>query len=158
MALLLVPSASLANFQAQDWELTLVGSGSSDEDFDANAISANVGLGYFFTDQLEVAFRQGFSFADIGDESSWAASSRIAADWHFDLGNWQPYIGAQFGANYGDDVDCTMLAGPEGGVKYFVNTTTFIFASVEYQVYFDDQGEESSDAAWVYGLGIGFRF
>ena len=53
------------------------------------------------------------------------------------------------------------MAGPEGGVKYFVNNTTFIFGSVQYQFFFedDDDAEDSfDDGQWVYALGIGFRW
>ena len=72
-----------------------------------------------------------------------------------------PYIGANIGYAYGDQVNDTFLAGPEGGVKYFVNNTTFIFLSVEYQFFFDEGDDIEgafSDGQFVYGLGIGFKF
>jgi hypothetical protein len=83
-------------------------------------------------------------------------TTALALDWHFDLGQWQPYIGANVGFAYGDLND-TGFAGPEGGVKYFVNSTTYIEASVAYSWFFDSD-EDLDDGQFVYGLGIGFRW
>jgi hypothetical protein len=160
-SLLMLPAAAQAQFHVGDWELTLTGSGASDNDLDANTIAANVGLGYFVTDQIELALRQGVGFADNEAESSWNASTRVAADFHFDFDRIQPFVGGSFGGIYGDDTEDTFLAGPEGGVKFFVNDTTFIFAMVEYQFFFedeDDADEAFDDGQFVYSLGIGFRF
>ena len=161
LGLFLLPTVAQAQFDEGDWEMTLTGSGSSDNDFDATVLSVDVAVGYFFTDALEAGVRQGLAIADTGDDSNWAGSTRVFLDYHFDLDRWQPYVGAQFGYIYGDDVHDTFVAGPEAGVKYFVNATTFVFASVEYQFLFDD-GDDADDAIddgrFVYGLGIGFKW
>ena len=55
----------------------------------------------------------------------------------------------------------TWEAGPEAGLKYYVNSNTFVFASVQYEFFFDKNSSASeafSDGEFVYGLGIGFRF
>src|SRR5688572_13475039 len=161
LGLFLMPAAAQAQFDEGDWEMTLTGSGTSDNDFDATTLAFDVGIGYFFTDGLEAGVRQGLGVADTGGDSSWAGSTRVFLDYHFDLDRWQPYIGASFGYIYGDDTHETFIAGPEGGVKYFVNSTTFIFASIEYQFLFDeaDDAEDSvDDGLFVYGLGIGFKW
>ena len=47
------------------------------------------------------------------------------------------------------------FAGPEGGVKYFVNTTTFVQAIVSYEFNL----QEGLDAgAFTYGLALGFKW
>jgi len=81
--------------------------------------------------------------------------TRVAADWVFDLGRWQPFVGASAGYTYGDDINDSWVGGPELGVDWFVNNTTFVFASVGYD--FDLQ-EGLDSGAWQYALGIGFRF
>ena len=153
--LALLPTVASAQFQQGDWELTLTGSGNSDKDFDTTALSVGGTIGYFFTDQIEASFRQTVSFFDSdAGGSSIAATSAVGGDFHFDLDRWQPFIGGSIGYTYGDDVEESFFAGPEGGVKYFVNNTTFIFGQIAYLFNFD----ESDSDFFSYQLGIGFRW
>lgn len=158
----LAPCAAMAQFQMGDKELTLNGNGSSDDDFDNTVFSVEAGLGYFFNKNLEGLVRQGVSVVDIpGSNDLWNGSTRLGLDYHFDLQQWQPFLGASIGYLYGDSVEETFIAGPEVGVKAFVNTTTFILASVEYQILFEDADEaddQFDDGRFVYNLGIGFRW
>jgi hypothetical protein len=153
VAVLAMPILAQAQFHQSDWELTLSGSGSNDKDFDSGAFSIAGSLGYFVSDQLEISGRQGIVWADGG--SAWSGDSRIAVDYHFDLGRWVPFVGGNIGYVYGDNTDDSWIAGPEGGVKYFVNDTTFIQANVAYEFDLNDGFDEG---AFFYGLGIGFRF
>lgn len=53
------------------------------------------------------------------------------------------------------------IIGPEGGIKYFIVPSSFIFASIEYNILFDeadDLSETYDDGRIVYGLGLGVRF
>ena len=106
--------------------------------------------------------RQSVGYTDIGvSGSSWNGSTRIAIDYHFDLGRWQPYVGGNIGFVYGDAVRDTWEAAPEAGVKFFVNSTTFIQLSAEYQFFFDTDSDASSsfsDGQFIYGVNIGFRW
>jgi hypothetical protein len=158
----LSPCAAMAQFQMGDKELTLNGNGSSDKDFDNNVFSVEASLGYFFNKNLEVLVRQGVSVVDIpGSDDLWNGSTRLGLDYHFDLQQWQPFLGASIGYLYGDSVKESFIAGPEVGLKAFVNTTTFILASVEYQILFEDADEaddQFDDGRFVYNLGIGFRW
>jgi hypothetical protein len=173
VALLLLPaSAVLAadeDFPGLDqgtFELTLTGSGSSNNDADAGVASLQGSFGYFLIDQLEILVRQGVGYADndnlTGGGTSVTASTAVALDYHFDLDRWQPFIGVGIGYNYGDsDVDETFFAGPEAGVKYFVNSTTFIYGLVQYQWFFDDAEDiedNTDDGSFLYGVGIGFTW
>ncbi|HEY7120337.1 MAG TPA: hypothetical protein VH475_27360 [Tepidisphaeraceae bacterium] len=163
-ALAILPAmAASAQFSAGDWELTLSGQGSNGPDFDGTAWSVDGQIGYFLTKELEVSLRQTVTYTDIGvtagGGSAWAGASRIAADWNFDMGRWVPYIGANIGYVYGDGVHDSFEAGPEAGIKFFVNSTTFIRFGAEYEFFFDNgSGNTFSDGQFIYGLGIGFRW
>jgi hypothetical protein len=162
LALLLAPAISQAQFKQGDWELTLSGQGSNGPDFNGFSAAAAGNLGYFLTDALELGVRQTISYTDIGiPGSALNGSTAVAADWNFDIGRFVPYIGGSIGFVYGDAVSDSWFAGPEGGLKYFVNNTTFIFLSVQYQFFFNQDSNASdafSDGQFLYGLGIGFRF
>lgn len=149
------------------WELTLGGSASNGPDFDGVNAAATVGIGYYLTDRLEIVGRQSLTYTDLtggGKGSALNASTAVALDYHFQLGDhgeFQPFIGGNIGYVYGDTVNDSFEAGPEGGIKYYVNSNTFIVATVQYQFFFDkgsDASEAFSDGQFIYGLGIGFRF
>ncbi|PKN11848.1 MAG: hypothetical protein CVU69_10240 [Deltaproteobacteria bacterium HGW-Deltaproteobacteria-4] len=161
LGFLLAPGAAMAQFQMGDMELTLNGNGSSDNDFDATVTSVELSLGYFMNANLEGIVRQGVSYIDVPGDNIWNGSTRLGLDYHFDLQMWQPFVGASIGMIYGDMVKDQFIAGPEVGIKAFVNTTTFILASVEYDVLFEDADEvddQFSDGRYVYNLGVGFRW
>lgn len=163
-----VSACSVASAQSdveRQWELLLNGAGSSNQDFDAHTINANFQLGYYFTDQWQVNLRQGIGFSDSdGGGSNWVGATRVGVDYHFDFGQDQrfvPFVGVEAGYLYGDDVDETWAAGPEAGVKAYVNDTTFIYGSVLYEFLFDSAEDADSaldDGQFVYSLGIGFRW
>jgi hypothetical protein len=161
-ALAILPAmAANAQFQASDWELTLSGSGRNGPDFNGTDFGVNFSLGYFATKELEIAVRQSVNYADDqGAGSVWDGTTDLALDYHFDLGRWQPYIGANIGYRYGE-VHNTFQAGPEAGVKYFVNASTFIQLGVQYEFFFDNDSRASdafSDGQFIYGLGLGFKW
>lgn len=162
LAALFAPAVAMAQFDAGDWELTLSGSGASDNEFDDNFIGFDGSLGYFFNDNLEAGVRQGIDIASVqGADDDFGGSTRVFADWHFDLDRWQPFLGANIGYLYGDLVHDTWIASPEAGLKWFANRTTFIYGMVEYQFFFDeaDEADEAfNDGQWVYTLGIGFKW
>lgn len=161
LALMVGPVAAMAQYQMGDRELTLSGSGSSDNSFDTTTFSTEVSFGYFYSDNLEGAIRQGVAVADQPGDNSWNGSTRLAMDYHFDMQEFQPYLGVNIGYLYGDNVNETFLGGPEGGLKAFVNETTFVILSVEYQVLFedaDDADDQFDDGRFVYGLGLGFKW
>lgn len=148
-------------FQQGDLELTLGGSGSSDESLDGTVLNIEAGLGYFMTQNFEAVLRQGISYADIPGDDSWNASTRLSLDYNFDMEGWYPYLGVNIGYFYGDPVEEQFIAGPEGGVKIFVNKTTFIIAGIEYQFLFEDSKDADDnfdDGRFVYQVGVGFTF
>ena len=161
-ALLLVPTLAKAQVE-NPWEMTLGGGAANSADFDGFTGSINGSIGYYFTPELELSLRQNVQYSDLVG-SDWNGSTRIALDYHFrlgDRGQWQPFIGANVGYVYGDSISDTWEAAPEAGVKYYVNSSTFIFAQVEYQFFFDEaEGADDAfeDGQFLWSLGIGFRF
>jgi hypothetical protein len=153
VALLFSPALAHAQFQQGDWELTLSGSGNNDQDFRTYSWNVSGTLGYFLTKELEVGVRQGLTQSDGG--SAWGGDTRGAVDWHFDLGRWVPFVGANIGYEYGDTVDDAWIAGPEAGIKFFANSTTFIQANISYEF---DLNNGLDSGSFFYGLGVGFRF
>ncbi len=154
-AMFLVPAAAQAQFDEGDWEMTLGGSGNSADDFDSTALSVNFSVGYFFNDNLEAGVRQGVSFFDNDTAGSeFAGSTTGFLDYHFDLDEWQPFIGAFIGYAYGDAVNEDGVYGPEVGVKYFVNSTTFIAGTVQYVIGFDNDDAEF----FSYSLNLGVKW
>jgi hypothetical protein len=159
-ASLLAAAPALAIDQAENWELQLLGAGSSDNDFESGGFTLNATVGYFYNDQFQVALRQTASYTDTGSDNLWAASTRIGAYYHFNYETeqmWVPYVGVNLGYIYGD-VNDTWIAGPEVGIRYFVNPTTFVGLSVAYDFLFDSADEGFDDGQFVYGVGIGFQW
>ncbi len=160
-ALMVVPAAAQAQFSQGDWVLTLGGAGGSDKDFVDNDVNFNGSLSYFVSDQIGIGVRQTLDFNDVaGSDNDYDAATIIFADFHFDLGRWQPFIGIEGGYVYGDNTEDQFIAGPEAGVKFFVNSTTFIFGMVEYQFLFEDTDDidtGSDEGNFIYSLGIGVR-
>ena len=162
-ALCLLPAVASAQASRGPFELELSGAGANGPNFNGFTASANGSLGYYFNDSFELSLRQSVAYSDVAGVG-WDASTRVAADLHFpigDQGQIVPFIGANIGYVYGKGVRDTFEAAPEAGVKFYVNATTFIALSVEYQFFFDKNstaGTAFSNGQFIYGLGIGFRF
>jgi hypothetical protein len=157
---LVLPTLALAQPEAGNWELTLAGRGSNDDDFDDGAFLIGAKVGYFYTKEIEIFLRQDIDilYNQGGDAGFFTA---VGVDYHFDLDQWQPFVGAQIGMFYGDDtiVEDTGAFGPEIGVKYFVNNTTFIYGEVGWIWFFDEsESGDEDDSRWTYAVGIGFQW
>ena len=93
--------------------------------------------------------------------ANWSNSTKIngrsifQAAYQWDLARWQPYLGLNLGGIYGAGIEDNGVWGPEGGLKYFVNESTFIFGSVSYEMIIDSC---CHDGVIPYSLGIGFDF
>jgi hypothetical protein len=166
IAIFLLPGLAMAQapygLSPQDWTFTLQGSGSSDDELDNSTLSLELSLGYLVTDNIEIGLRQGIGYSDPErGNDTWNASTRGFADYHFDMQRWQPFIGINFGYLYGDDVNESWIAGPEGGVKYFIKNNTHLQFLIEYNATFDDADEADEafdDGRFVYALGMGIAW
>ena len=154
LALFIAPAVARAQFKQADWDFTISGTAANDKDFRTFSLGANGSLGYFVIDQLEVGLRQTLTISDGG--SQWVGNTGVFGDWHFDLGKFVPFVGANIGYAYGGgDAEDGFSAGPEVGLKYFVNGTTYVFGIATYEFNLN-RGFDSG--GFVYALGIGFRF
>jgi outer membrane protein W len=157
-AIALIPTITKADFKAGDLELTLAGSGASNKQLTTNSISLNGSLGYFMTKDLELSLRQSASYSKIAHGGDlFSGSTRVAVDYHFDLGNFRPFVGGNLGYAYGTHgfSDSWEIA-PEAGVKYFMNATTFLYGQIEYQIFFrNGNGPSFNQGSFVYSLGLG---
>lgn len=145
-----------------DWELTLSGTGSNDDDFDNGSVGGSLNIGYFVGERAEILLRQSLRWADVpGSGSDTIASSRVAFDYHLGGGRFWPFIGVNFGGVYGDAVEDTFAAAPEAGFKWYVKPEAFLMLMGEYQFFFkniDDADDAFEDGQFVYTLGLGFNW
>jgi hypothetical protein len=144
-------------------EITLSGTGSNNNDFDSGSFGISGSYGYYFTPAFEGGVRQSINWsgADNADDS-WNGTTRLFADYHFNTGGKvRPFIGVSLGGIYGDGVADTGFGGPEVGLKWYVNDTTFVLVQTEYQFFFDD-GDSAADnfdnGAFAHTIGLGFNF
>lgn len=162
LALLVFPAAAMAEFKAGDKEFTLSGSGSSDNDVDSGGFAVQGSFGYFLSDMMEGIIRQEVRYSDSDPgPTAWDGSTGVGLQFNFSLMNVTPFLGGTVGYVYGDSLEDTWFAAPEGGIKAFVNNTTFVQALVQYQWFFDDSSdadENFDDGRFVYGLGLGVKF
>jgi outer membrane protein W len=151
----------IPQFQQGDQTLSIGGNGNSNKEFSNNALSFNVAWSTFVCDEVALALRQEISFADVSNDQAWNASTRFAVDYYFGTGRVKPFVGANIGYLYGDNVKEQFIAGPEVGIKTFLNSSTFIYLNAEYQFLFQDadQADNNFDnGRFVYSLGLGFRW
>jgi hypothetical protein len=142
--------------RAGAWEGTLAGSGLSQEEFDNNAFGITGSLGYYVTPWMPVGIRQTANLG-FGDDLSdtYIGITRAFIDFQAPLGAFQPYIGGIIGAQYGKGIDDKLIYGPEAGIKYWVNESTFMFGQGEWQVV---EGEAFDNGNVVYAFGFGLNF
>jgi len=141
--------------RAGDWEATLSGSGQSSSSFDNNSLGLTGSLGYYYTKNWLFSLRQSASTNDTGDSNLISGRSVVQAAYQFDLGKWQPYVGLNVGAYYGAGIEDDASFGPEAGIKYYVNESTFLYGNIAYEVPFD---ECCKGGIVPYSAGVGFNF
>ncbi|MGH8532378.1 MAG: hypothetical protein ACREV1_06495 [Gammaproteobacteria bacterium] len=142
---------------AGNWEATLSGTGDSDtgDGFDNSDFGFAGSIGYYLTKNIPLTFKQGVNYADVGNSSFLNGRSVFQAAYQWDFARWQPYLGLNLGGLYGAGVEDDGVWGPEGGLKFFVNESTFIFGSISYEMLIS---ECCKDGVVPYSLGIGFDF
>ena len=147
---------------AGDKSFTLSGTGASDKDFNTNTFGTTGELGWFLSDHFELGVRQSINVLALDNQDDhWSGATRGFADYNFGQGSIVPYLGANIGGIYGEDVHDTGAAGLEGGLKFYVKDKTFIALQIEYDFLFDnasDVDNQFDDGAYFYQLGIGFNF
>jgi hypothetical protein len=158
----MLPAFAIAAPAAGDREVTLGGAGSSDKDFDDTVFSVQGSWGTYLDESSMWGVRQTVNARDSEGESvQFDGSTRVFYDYHFGSGNTRPFVGLSVGGIYGEEVDETFMAGPEVGLKYWVQDKTFITAMAEYQFLFksgSDARDRYDDGAFFYSVGIGYNY
>jgi hypothetical protein len=155
VGLLAFPALSHAQqpyqFNPGDWTFTLSGSGLSSNDFDTNYFGFQGSVGYFIDPNLEVSLRQQVNYGD----SDVDGATRLAIEYYLDMDRLKPFIGGSTGWIYGDNTRNSFILGVQGGARYFLNASTFLFGRLEYLMAVRDPIDEGQ---WIYNLGFGFRW
>lgn len=139
-----------------DWEAFIGGSGGSRDKFDSNVFGVTGSIGYYALQWLPISLRQGYDAAfgdDVDDQHR--LSTSIGVDLQAPLGRFQPFIGGFVGGQYGWDTNSSGFAGPEAGIKYYVNESTFLSGLFQYQFLFDESWDDGNA---LYTIGFGFNF
>ena len=139
-----------------DWEAFIGGSGTSDDKFDRNAIGATGSIGYYVLKFLPVSLRQSFAAvfgSHVNDNFQYATTG--AVDFQAPLGRFQPFIGGFGGYAYG--ANYSWVTGPEAGIKFYVNESTFVQGLFQYGL-IADQNFGWNDGVATYSIGVGFNF
>ena len=160
-----VPTSSYdAGYGAKkgDHEFTIAGSGVSNDDLDDSAGGLSASYGVYFTDALSLSLRQSVDYInpDAGDDG-WAGTTGVALDVHLGEARVRPLVGVSAGYIYGDEIDESFYAGLEAGLKFYVQSRTFIFALAEYVWSFedtDDADDTFEDGGFRWTAGVGFNF
>lgn len=149
-----------------DQEFSISGTGSSDRNFDSGNFGVTGDLGWYLSEQVVAGVRQSVNYASIEGESIrddfWNGSTRAYVNYHFLTDRARPFIGGSLGGVYGDGVKNSAFAGLETGVKYYVQSKTYLLGRVEYQFLFSSTSDAADafqdDGAWAYTVGLGFNF
>lgn len=157
-------TSSTAKAVDNPFELTLSASGENGNKFNGVSASGNVGIGYYLTENLELAVRQTVGYSDLSGVSL-DASTAAAVDFNLPLGDhgqFVPFFGADVGYVYGKGITDTWEAAPEAGIKFYVNSTTFIYGEAQYQFFWrhtnsNALGNGFNNGQFVYSVGVGFR-
>jgi len=167
-ALALTSSLAVAQAQAAGapvagtQEVTLGGAGGSDKDFKETIMSVQGSWGTYFDSSAMWGLRQTVNVRDSDDSSAVIdGATRVFYDYHFGNGVTRPFIGANFGGFYGRNVKSTFAAGPELGVKHWLQSNVFMSAMVEYQFLFrtsSDARDRYDDGALLYSINLGYNF
>ena len=147
--------------QGGEWEITLAGAGSNDKDFEDGQFNITVDASHYFSELTSLGVRQTVGFLNSGDSNFWDGATSVVGQLHFGDTPLRPYIGAEIGYLYGDEVNDTFFGGPEAGLRYYVKPEAFIFGRASYQFLFDSGDEiddRFDDGRFVYTVGVGFTF
>ena len=144
-------------------EFTLSGTGTNDRHCNSGGFGLAGSYGWYMSRDLELGVRQAVNWTAVNNaDDRINGSTRGAVDYHFNVTDrFRPFVGANVGVIYGDGVHDTGIIGPEVGLKYYLNPTTFLLAQGEYQYFFDsgdDIGDNFNNGSYAYTVGLGLNF
>ena len=143
-----------------DWEFTIGGGGSNDNDFNRGGLQLAGAVGYYVTDDFVLLLRQNVEHADTGSDTS-NGSTRVALDYVPLDGTVQPFVGCNIGYTYGESVNETVSIAPEIGMKVYLQDRTFLQVTGEFQEFVtatEDDTEDLDTGQFVYSISMGVNF
>ncbi len=165
---LLFASTAGASVQQGDTELEFLGGWVMENGQeglgDVDVLFVSGAVGYFLTDNLQVAAAASGTWIDLGGGASdidlYAIGAR--AKWHFMPTNqWVPYLGVQvFWTDAdldGGDID-SILWGPLGGLRYELNAYNDFFVEAQWHIWDGDIGDFVFDDGFAIFVGIIHQF
>lgn len=160
LAALALPIVANAQPAAGDWDLSLGGTGRAQSDFKGSpatgpgsAFGAQLSLGYFINENVEIVGRQALGYASNG---TWSGATRAAVDYNILMDKLVPFVGVNVGYFYGNrgQLDSWAFA-PEAGIKYYMQDKAYLFGMAEYQMPF--RGKTFKNGMWQMTVGIGLN-
>lgn len=147
-------------------ELSISGTGSSDQKFTSGGFGVSGDMGWYLRDDIVAGVRQSINYAKINwaglEGNFWNGSTRGYVNYQFLTDNVRPFVGGSLGGIYGDEVQNSAFAGLETGLKYYVHPKTYFLTRVEYQFLFESTNEVTDafkdNGAWAYTVGLGYNF
>lgn len=163
LAALALPLAANAQPAAQDWDVSLSGAGMAQNDFKGSPRSGSSGnfgaqlsLGYFVNDNVEVAVRQSLFYASSTVGALWNGNTQAAIDYNLHMDKFVPFVGANLGYGYGNKgFTDTWNFGPEAGIKWYLQEKAYMFGMAEYLMPF--KGKTFNNGSWAFTLGVGMN-
>jgi hypothetical protein len=111
---------------------------------------------YYVTPNLPLSLEQDVLYAFQSQDDGLAGRSALGLNLQANAGAVHPYIGANFGADYGKGLQDGLVAGPEIGVKFDVAHNAFLYGKGAYDYQF--RNSNLDDGIAYAGLGAGWRF
>ncbi|MDH7599522.1 MAG: outer membrane beta-barrel protein [Sedimentisphaerales bacterium] len=131
--------------------ISVNGDGGADEDI----IFVSARVGYFVTDNIQVAGVGAYMCLDNTDVDIYGIG--VAGKFHFMPDRqWVPYAGGQFmwaSADMGGASTDGYIYGPLAGVRYEITPTTDLFVEGQYNLFGGDLNDALDDA-WVIMVGF----
>jgi hypothetical protein len=163
LAALALPLAVNAQPAAGDWDVSLGGGGFAQNDFNGSPASgtsggfnAQLSLGYFVNDNIEVGVRQMLGYGSSPVGALWNGTTSLALDYNIHMDKLVPFIGGNIGYTYGNKgFPDTWGFAPEAGLKWYMQEKAYLFGMAEYMMPF--QGKTFKNGLWRFTVGIGLN-
>lgn len=148
-----------SGLQQDERKLSAIHFGLNDEGPGHPDQASSSNIGRFLN--LEKILRNDQSYIDLPGMDDWDYSTRMIVDYYFGSEEWVPMIGLSMGYVQNENENSRFVAGPEIGLKYFMNPSTFLYGLLGYQFLFDNEDAEEDlfyNGRFIYGIGLGVTF
>ncbi len=132
------------------------------EGSDTGSLNADLSYGFYLTPGWQLGFRQALNYNFIDDQRDfWLATTTPFIHYNFRLTEIiVPYLGAFMGLAW-NDRDANGVAGPQGGVKFYVHENAFLNLGYRYEIFFsrfETIDNHKSRGNHVANIGVGYTW